>query len=61
MINDNCPGPTSIKYTLLLKYCTNNNNYLKSNIHKMFSRLLYNTHIKIQHKINNIAHSNYKQ
>ena len=24
----------------------NNNIYLKSNIHKMFSRLLYNTHIK---------------
>ena len=23
-----------------------NNNYLKSNIHRMFSRLLYNTHMK---------------
>ena len=31
-----------------LVYNNNNNNniYLKSNIHKMFSRLLYNTHIK---------------
>ena len=27
-------------------YNNNNNIYLKSNIHKMFSRLLYNTHIK---------------
>ena len=40
------------KYTLQRIATSNNNNnnnnniYLKSNIHKMFSRLLYNTHIK---------------
>ena len=47
-------------WTLNKYYYNNNNNnniYLKSNIHKMFSRLLY----KMQHIINNIAHSNYKQ
>ena len=32
--------------TCIIMYYNNNNIYLKSNIHKMFSKLLYNTHIK---------------